>query len=508
MSDAAAAVFAVAETASGKVRGLINDGVRQFRGIPYGADTGGARRFQPPTPPIPWTGVRDCFGPGPVAPQVATPLSHIYAQLIYFDLAPTEGGMSEDCLRLNLWTPGLADGGRRPIMVSLHGGGFAIGSGNAAMYDGARLALSQDVVVVSISHRLASFGFLNLGDLAADGRYQHAGVAGLMDIELALRWVHDHAAEFGGDPARVMIFGQSGGGWKTSSMLAVPSARGLFHSAAVQSGSWLRFLDRDQGAGLARALLAQLGLGIEKINRLAELDWSDILLAQQSVGALAFSPVITPYYLPYHPNTPEAQALSWDVPLVISTALHDAGLFFNLFDLDETGLGDLLARQYGEAAKKLIELYRGSNRSCYLTHAQIITDAGFRRFAHAQAELASAHAAPVYLYQWEWPSPAWDGRYGATHAMDVSASLGNWRDPLIGAGTQRGRELCASLSAAFAGLARTGNPNNALLPPWRAFDPIKRATLILGGQTEVIDDPRRGQRLFWRDMPPAASVLG
>jgi len=253
-------LFCVAETTTGKIQGLVTQGVRQFKGVPYGASTGGGNRFLPPRPVQPWTGIRECFGHGQASPQVLTPITNTYGQLIFFDRAVAEGGMGEDCLNLNIWTPALRDGGKRAVMVSLHGGGFAISSSAAALYDGAQLAMRGDVVVVTISHRLASFGYLDLADVGGGEDLAFAGVAGIMDLVAALEWIRDNIENFGGDPDRVMVFGQSGGGWKTSVLLGAPAAKGLFHRAAVQSGSWPRLQTRDEASAAAHALAAIWGV--------------------------------------------------------------------------------------------------------------------------------------------------------------------------------------------------------------------------------------------------------
>jgi len=383
------------------------------------------------------------------------------------------------------------------------------------MYDGARLAGFGDVVVVSVTHRLASFGFLNLADLDpagdAAGDWSEAGAAGILDLVAALRWVRDHIAEFGGDPDRVMIFGQSGGGWKVSTLLAMPAAHGLFQRAAVQSGSLLRHVPRNAGAAVAGLFLQKLGISGNDLRALRDVPWSQILSAQTELGAHLFAPVLDGIHLPHDPWYPDAPPESRDVPLIVSTTLDDAGLFFTNFDLDDAGLQELLALRYGERANALLTLYREHfpTKSAYLLYSQIITDAGFRRFAHSQMERkALQRGAPVYSYLWEWSSPAFDSKFGAVHAMDVSASFHNDRDAIVGGGSGDARQMCATLAAAWVRFAQTGDPNGAGLPDWPAFDTRRRATMILDRKPRVEDDPYRALRQFWLDMPEASSVLG
>jgi len=500
-----------AETASGRVQGLISSGIRQFKGVPYGASTAGSNRFQRPKPPKPWMGARECFGYAPVSPQVPYDVGHDYARLIQFDLNVALGGMGEDCLHLNIWTPGTGRGDKRAVLFCIHGGGFAICSGNHPMYDGAKLAQLGDVVVVSVTHRLSSFGYVNLADLNPSGAWADAGSAGMLDLVAALEWVRDNIENFGGDPQSVTIFGQSGGGWKVSTLLAMPAAQGLFHKAAIQSGSLVSHMPREAATQVAQAFIAQLGLTPATLDKIQDLPWTQILAAQTAIGAHAFAPMVDGIHIPAQPLDPQVASLSDAVPLIISTTLDDAGLFFDRFSMTEQELTATLSAAYGAKAALLEKTYREHFpiKSPYLLYAQIITDAGFRRFAHTQAEAKAARQrAAVYTYLWEWACPAFDGKFGAVHAMDVAASMHNERDAILGAGSADARRMCDTLASAFLAFAKTGDPNNALIPTWPRFEASQRSTLVYDRDTRVERDPHATLRKLWSGMPPAASVLG
>jgi para-nitrobenzyl esterase len=495
-------LFFDVETSNGVVRGMANTGIKIFRGIPYGADTGGRNRFMPPRKPAAWTGARNCIGYGPISPQTASGFRSDYSQLIQWDKHIGTGGMSEDCLSLNVWTPGVHDNARRAVLVSFHGGGWATGSGNGPMYDGGQLALLGDVVVVTVNHRLSSFGYTHLASVGAPQEFGFAGVCGVMDMVASLEWVRDNIAAFGGDPSRVMIFGQSGGGAKTSTLLATPGAKGLFHRAVVQSGSTLRLTGDQDAEKSADLLLTKLGLTRSRIADIQRLPWEQVLSAQvEATGAgAAFTPVVDGSYLTHHPFDPSAPPESRDVPVIIATTLEDAALRLTNWDLTDRGLATLLDERFKGKSAEILEVYRAvaAGKTPYLVQAQIFTDTQVRSRAITQAERKAAQGgAPVWMYIWEWATPAFDGKLGAVHGHDVDASFNLYRNGICGAGDKTGRQMARRLASTFVAFAKTGSPDNDQIPRWPAYDANTRATMVFDADTRVVNDPRSAIRKYW-----------
>lgn len=501
-------LFPEVDTAQGRVRGLTSDGVHAFKGLRYGADTGRARRFRAPEPPPTWSGVRDATHYGQFAPQAPSSRLRDYADLISFDLQA--GGMGEDCLVLNLWTPSLDRNARKPVIVHLHGGGWYGGSGNAPGCDGAMLARHGDAVVVTLNHRLGAFGFLDLSSLSSD--YAHSGAIGMLDIVAGLRWLRENVESFGGDRSRVLVFGQSGGGAKTSTLMAMPKAAGLFHRAGVMSGSVLKLATPEYAAGQAERFLSVLGLSRAQIPRLHEMPMQQLLAAQVTLemgdrargeAPRSFAPVVHANgLLPRHPFEPDAPEVSAQVPMIIGTTLDERSYRTVNFDLDEAGLEAVFKQRVGADAALLLKEYRDEDPTAgpYLLQVRLDTDMGFRRAAHLQAERkALALGAPVWAYLWRAPSPAYGGRFGATHGVDIGPSLHDIRRALNGPMDSQ-RRLAKMMSSVWASFAAKGDPNNANVPHWPSYTLPGRATLVVDTDHEtVIDDPRAALRRYWSE---------
>jgi para-nitrobenzyl esterase len=496
-------LFPVVETQYGKVRGLNHQGVKTFLGIKYGASTGEKNRFMPPQPVKPWAGVTDALDYGQISPQTPADRRMDYTNLISWHRQP--GGIGEDCLTLNVWSRSVNDNAKRAVTVVLHGGGFTTGSGNHQDFDGEASARLDDIVHVSINHRLGAFGYLNLADLGASEEFKYAGVAGIMDLVAALKWIQTNVDRFGGDPNRVFVYGQSGGGGKTSTLLATPSAKGLFQRAGIQSGSTLRLMEREQGAKNADAIIRALGIDKKQITDLQKLPFSTIMAAQASLSPefSRFSPVIGNEILPHHPYYPAAPPESADIPVIISTTLDDAAINLANFDMTEAELKQYIDKQFEGNAKRIYKIYRDAypDASPYLIQARLITDRGFRYSAIKQTELKVAqNHAPVYYYLWEWAAKAYDGKFGAVHGVDVAPAVHDYRGPNNDCGQKEGKLLVDRFAAVWTNFAKTGVPNSDLSPEWPRYDLKNRATMVFNNYTRIENDYRREFRQLWEEL--------
>jgi para-nitrobenzyl esterase len=507
----AAKGVAVVATESGAVAGYIHDGIFTFKGIPYADTTEGEHRFMPPSKPKPWTGVRSSRQYGYVCPQAARAgwANDEEAFMFSWD----DGVPAEDCLRVNLWSPGINDGAKRPVLVWLHGGGYSAGSGQELLsYDGENLARRGDVVVVSLNHRLNALGYLNLSQYG--DRYASSANVGMLDIVAALQWVHDNIAAFGGDAKTVTIFGQSGGGGKVGTLMAMPAAKGLFHRAIVESGSMLRAGSQEKSQALADLIVTELGLNKASIEQIHSLPVQQIVLSGQKVlrahtplpaggvpnfrrmaDLLGFAPVVDGSILPAHPFDPQAPALSAEVPMIIGTTLNEFVTAINHPEYEDMTPAELEKRvnaMYGDQAAEVLAAFR--RRTPAASPFDLWSHIGassVRDAAIAQAKAKAAlGGAPAYLYWFTWQTPVLNGRPRAFHCSEIAFAFNNTdRCETMTGGGAAARALAEVMSDAWIHFARTGNPNHPKMPLWTAFNAAQVPTMIFDNRTQLVNNP-------------------
>lgn len=507
--------IALAETQYGKVKGFQLRGIFYFLGIPYGADTSGANRFMPPQKPQPWTNIFPAVWWGNSAPQI---MEKRYANA-YASFADhwNYDDVSEDCLRLNIFTPAINDGKKRPVMFWLHGGGFVNGNGiEQDGYNGENFSRKGDVVFVSINHRLGPLGFTNLAGVAGE-KFAASGNVGMLDCVAALEWVRDNIANFGGDPGNVTIMGQSGGGAKVTTLTAMPSAKGLFHKAVVLSGAGIKSGDKEYSEKLGAYVLKEAGLKSDEISKLQELPWLEyIAIANKAAAKLAedsgpatggmrrgFNPVVDGVVLPQHPYFPEPTPEAAGVPMLICSTLNESSPSRTDASLEAVTLADVkekikgrsgFSSGMGDKASEVVDAYAKAfpDRKPVEIWSMITSN---RQSLVSLADAKSKQSAPVYVAWFCWQPPLFDGRMRAFHCSDISFWFSNTDLMLTHTGGgARPRKLSEKMSGALLQFMRTGNPDNGGLPAWSKYSTEKGEVMVLDDVPALQNDPDRDAR--------------
>jgi len=498
----AQSIAPIATTTSGKVRGFIDSGVNVFKGIPYGGDTA-RTRFQPPARPQPWQGIRDTITLGPQAPQ---PIHARSGRSAFSPLDEENPVNSEDCLHLNVWTSALRDGRKRPVLVYIHGGAYSSSSSNGPVYDGVNLVKRGDVVVITLNHRLNLFGYLYLANIG--GRdFADSGNAGQLDLVLALQWVRDNIAEFGGDPTRVLIFGQSGGGAKCATLMSMPAAHGLFHRVMTMSGQQLTATVPEHATETTKAVFDALGLTQANIDDIRDPQKVPMekLVAAIRAGRY-FGPVHDGRSLPSDPFSPDAPVISARVPMILGNTHDETRLLIGSSNLALFSLTweELPARleQYRQflgtlRTEDIIADYRKWSPAYSASDIFFAVTTAFRSWHGMviESERRAAQNGPTWVYNFAWKSPVDGGKWGSPHTMDIPFMFDNVEIAAsMTGGGPAARQLAAQMSGTLIAFARSRNPNNAAIPNWPRYTLETRPTMIWDIPSRIENDPRGEER--------------
>lgn len=478
----------VVKTTSGKISGSLDDSIFTFKGIPYAR----AERFMPPQDPDAWDGVLECNDFGPVAKQIVP---------WYPDSIQNE----KELFSVNVWTPGVMDGKKRPVMLWLHGGGFHVGASDDPMTYGKALAKKGDVVIVSVNHRLNILGFLDLSACGPD--YAQSANVGMLDIVKALEWIKNNIANFGGNPSDVTIFGESGGGGKVGTLMCMPAARGLFQKAIIQSGTLVNVMTKEKSQALGLAVLENLGISTEDVQKLDTIAYPDLVKAGNDAIArisgprqpgsptmFGFAPSADGVVLLRQPFSPGFADISKDIPLMIGTTLNELmRTAYAEKDLTMEQAKEQLAKVYGDRTNKYIELFAKAYPD-YTPQDLLSIDTVFRPFTIRTADARAVQgSAPLYVYLLAWKSPVDSASRGSFHGLDIPLAFNNvdLRPDWTG-NAEEAWELADRMSSAWLNFAKTGNPNvTGKLPEWASYTVENGATMYFDRQWRIVNNHDR-----------------
>jgi para-nitrobenzyl esterase len=490
---------AIVQTWNGKVAGYVDNGIFNFKGIPYAK----AERFMPPEKPDSWAGIRSSRSYGPACPINVS--SMILSDEMEFAQQHDFGYMNENCQNLNVWTPGINDGAKRPVMVWLHGGGYTAGSSRELpTYDGLNLSKTTGVVVVSVNHRLNVLGFLDLSGVS--DKYKYSANVGMLDIVASLKWINANIANFGGDPGNITIFGQSGGGGKVGTLMYMPSAKGLFHKAIMQSGTAGAFKEKSTTQQVGIAVIEELGLKPAEVDKLKDIPYDKLLAAGNAsvkkvaqrmpaqkgiMGMLDWAPGVDGDVIPFQIGTPEGDTFARDVPLLIGTNKNEfLSSMFNpaLARVTEEEVMKMLKEKYGDKTDAYIaavkKAFPNDTKPSDLLDVDLMFRPGSAEFASHKSSVEGG--APVYMYLFTWQSPILDGRLKAVHCMELAFVFDNIaRNREQSGDSKEAYSLAEKMSRAWAQFASTGNPNTEGLPEWPAYKEADGATMFFNNKCEV-----------------------
>lgn len=505
--------IAIAETQYGKVKGFILRDIYQFRGIPYGADTGGKNRFMPPRKPEPWDDIRPAVWWGNSAPQI---MEGRYANA-YSSFADhwNYDEVSEDCLKLNVWTPAIADGKKRPVLVWFHGGGFTAGNGiEQDGYNGENISRKGDIVFVSVNHRLGPMGFSNLASVGGEP-FSASGNVGVLDLVAALEWVHANIENFGGDPGNVTIMGQSGGGSKVRTVTGMPKAQGLFHKAVVLSGYIHLWAYKESSEKIGEYILKEAGLKAGEVDKLQQIPWKEYYtLASHAAEKYAeetdsevlmgsFAPVVGTDILPQEPYFPEPTPLAEDIPMIISSTTEELSPSRTNAELENITFDEVVEQVkvragftagLGDKAREVVEAYASAFPDKKPIEIWAMIGAN-RKLLVELADSKAKQKAPVYVAWFSWQPPLFDQRMRAFHCLDICFWFNN-TDVMIThtGGGNRPRALAEKVSSYLIQFMRTGDPNGEGLPEWTRYSSENGEVMVLDDVCELKNDPDREAR--------------